>query len=147
MTNQVTLTQWTRSLPLTVANASLNFTSITVKKNFKQWLCIACFLTAACLANANSSNGKNQVLKVGIHDSGHALVTLSGAANTEACAKAGLETTIVIQNTNPNFKLMYATALTAKAAGKPVEGWVNGCKDLWTNGTLVPNATSLYIVD
>lgn len=95
----------------------------------------------------NSSNGTNQVISVGIHDSGHALVKLSAASNTEGCARADLATTIVILNTNPNYKLMYATALAAMAMGKPVAGWVNGCFDLWGNGTIVPKATTLSVVN
>lgn len=99
------------------------------------WPVLAWLAAMPMLAAANSYNGKNEILNVSIHDSGHALVLLASASNTENCASPGLGNLIVIPNTNPNFKLMYATALLALSTGRPVENWVNGCLDIWGTGT------------
>lgn len=96
--------------------------------------------------NANSSNGSNEVQSVAIHDSGHAIIVLGGGSNTENCATAALKSYILIHKTNVNFKTMYATALFALATGKPVQGWVNGCTDVWgNNGTVIATATTISV--
>jgi len=103
----------------------------------------ALLMVFAPTAIANSPNGSNAIISVGIHDSGHALVLLETSTNTEGCATPSLKNYIVIANTNPNFKAMYATALLALSTGKPVEGWVNGCTDLF--GSKAVTATTLFI--
>lgn len=96
--------------------------------------------------DANSANGTNAVLSVGIHDSGHALVFLASSSNTENCATGSNANTVAISKDDPNFKALYSTALLAYAMGRSLDGWVNGCTDLWGNGgTLVPTATTLFI--
>lgn len=97
--------------------------------------------------HANSPNGTQDVVAVGIHDSGHALITLAGSSHTEGCSTlAHLKNIVLIPNTNPNFKAMYATALLALATGRPISGWVNGCTDVWGNGgTLIATATTISI--
>jgi len=109
-------------------------------------LLAVCFLVLPLPALANSYNGKNEILNVSIHDSGHALVLLAAASNTENCATPGLGNLIVIPNTNPNFKLMYAAALLALSTGRLIEAWVNGCLDLWGgSSTKVAVATTMTI--
>lgn len=97
-------------------------------------------------ASANSFNGVNETVSVGLHDSGHALIQLASSSNTEGCATASLKNYIVIPKTNPNFKLMYATALLALSTGRPIQGWVDGCTDVWGNGsTMMLTATTLVV--
>jgi hypothetical protein len=109
----------------------------------------AASLLAATLlspAHANSSNGTNEVVSVGIHDSGHAVITLASSSNTEGCSTPSLSKAILIPKTNPNFKAMYATALLALSTGRPISGWVNGCTDVWGNGgTVIVTATTISI--
>lgn len=100
-------------------------------------------LLASASALANSGNGLQEVVAVGIHDSGHATVTLSGADNTEQCATPGHANLVLIHKDHPHFKLFYATAMTALVTGKKASGWVNGCVDVWGTGTLkIPRATT-----
>jgi hypothetical protein len=110
---------------------------------------IAATLLLACAcgaANANSDNGNNEVLSVAIHDSGHAVVTLGSSANVEGCATPSLKNYILIPKTNSNFKAMYATALLALSTGRPIQGWVNGCTDVWGNGsTVIATATTMGV--
>lgn len=97
-------------------------------------------------SSANSPNLSQNLLAVGIHDSGHLILTLDGSANTERCATAGLENLVLIRKDNPNFKLFYTMALTALLTGRQVQGWVNGCTDVWENGSLkIVNGTTLEI--
>lgn len=97
-------------------------------------------------ARANSPNLTQNLLAVAIHDSGHLILTLDGSANTERCATAGLENLVLIRKDNPNFKLFYTMALTALLTGRQVQGWVNGCTDVWETGTLkIVNGTTLEI--
>lgn len=101
-------------------------------------LSIALFIPAA---QAGSNNGLQEVVGVGIHDSGHAMVTLSAADNTERCATPGHEKLVVFDKSHPHFRLFYATAVTALASGKKAYAWVNGCIDIWGDGKLkVPMA-------
>jgi hypothetical protein len=118
--------------------------------NFKLTLASAATwlgITLAGAVHANSSNGTNDVVSVGIHDSGHAMITLASSSNAEGCSmRANLKNVVLIPNTNPNFKAMYATALLALSTGRPISGWVNGCTDVWGNGgTLIATATTISI--
>lgn len=97
-------------------------------------------------AHANSSNGTNDVVDVGIHDSGHAIITLASSSNVEGCSTPALKNFVLIPKTNPNFNAMYATALLALSTGRPLTGWVNGCTDVWGGGgTVIATATTLSI--
>lgn len=112
-----------------------------------KFTCIAATLLLAFgAANANSDNGSNEVLSVSIHDSGNALVVLGSSINTDGCSTPAFKNYILIAKTNPNFKMMYATALLALSAGRPIQGWVNGCTDVWGNGAFViATATTIAI--
>src|SRR5262249_32585670 len=102
------------------------------------------FISAATYAN--SSNGIQTVVSVGIHDSGNAMVTFGASANTELCGAAIGGPTLVISKSNPNFKVRYATALAAMMSGRPVSSYANGCVDIWGNGSaLVPQMTLIFL--
>lgn len=117
--------------------------------NFKPpFACAAALfgITLAGVVHANSSNGTNDVVSVGIHDSGHAMITLASSSNVEGCSRSDLRNVVLIPKTNPNFKAMYATTLLALSTGRPLTGWVNGCTDVWGDGgTVVATATTLGI--
>ncbi|MBT9495576.1 MAG: hypothetical protein IV107_25170 [Paucibacter sp.] len=103
-------------------------------------------LSGQGIAHANSANGSHELLAVVIHDSGHLLVSLGGSSNTEGCATSGTEKLVLFRKDNPNFKLFYSMLLTALATGRQVEGWVNGCTELWGAGsTRVVTGTTLSI--
>jgi len=103
-------------------------------------------ITLAGVVHANSSNGTNDLVSVGIHDSGHAMITLASGSNTEGCSSPHLRNMVLIPKTNPNFKAMYATALLALSTGRPITGWVNGCTDVWGDGgTVIATATTIGI--
>lgn len=113
---------------------------------FTSALWLAATLALVPVARANSSNGQHNIVAVVIHDSGNVIVVLDGHSNTESCATAGSENEILVSNQNANFKLFYAMALAAQAQSKPVYGWVNGCTDVWGNGSLkIPTATTLQV--
>lgn len=118
------------------------------RKRFSKFVIFVSTTLAVCGApcRANSPNGTQAVLSVGIHDSGHAIVTLGGSSNTEGCASASAVNMVLIAKTNSNFKAMYATALTALSSGRKLSGWVNGCTDTFGNGNfVVPTATTLFM--
>lgn len=103
-------------------------------------------IALAGAVHANSSNGTNDVVSVGIHDSGHAMITLASSSNVEGCSSPSLRNVVLVPKTNPNFKAMYATALLALSTGRPITGWVNGCTDVWGDGgTVIATVTTLSI--
>ncbi len=110
-------------------------------------LAIAGLSLTSFSAVANSSNGVQTILYVTMHDSGNAMVTFSGSGtNTEVCGNVTGGQTLVISKTNPNFKMLYATALAAFLANRPVNTWANGCVDVWGNGlTMVPQLTLVQV--
>lgn len=118
-------------------------------KQYQRLFFIAAIMLLAChcdFAGANSDNGTNEVLSVGLHDSGHAIILFGGSTNTEGCATPSLKNYVLISKTNPNFKAMYATALLALSTGRPIQGWVNGCTDVWGNGgTVIATLSTMSI--
>lgn len=88
-------------------------------------------------AHANSDNGVQTIVTVGVHDSGNAIVAFAASNNTEVCGSKTGGTSLVISKNNPNFKMLYATALAAQLSGRQVSSWANGCIDIWGNGTTV----------
>ena len=110
---------------------------------------ITAFLAAASFATsaaAVSNNGLYDVLALNLHDTGHAIVSLSGADNTEGCATPGNRNQILIDKADPRFKTMYATLLFAMGSGKKVSAWVSGCQDVWGDGSMrVPYARTLGV--
>lgn len=106
-------------------------------------LATGCFALSAV---ASSNNGLHDVLSINLHDTGHAIVSLSGADNTEGCATPGHRTQILIDKADPRFKTMYATLLFAMGSGKKVSAWVSGCQDVWGDGSMrVPYARTLSV--
>ncbi len=106
-------------------------------------LATGCFALSAV---ASSNNGLHDILSINLHDTGHAIVSLSGADNTEGCATPGNRTQILIDKADARFKTMYATLLFAMGSGKKVSAWVSGCQDVWGNGSmLVPYVRPLSV--
>jgi hypothetical protein len=97
-------------------------------------------------AIANSAIGSHLVRSVTVHNSGHVLVVLDNNSNTEGCATPSLQNYILLHKTNPNFKLMYASAMLALSTDRPLSGNVDGCTDIWSNGaSIVTTAISLAV--
>lgn len=113
-----------------------------MKRLVSAFICALSF----CSANANSDNGVQSIVYVTIHDSGNAMVTFAAAGNTEVCGSTIGGQTLAISKSNPNFKILYATALAAQLAGRSVDSWANGCVDIWGSGTtLVPQLTLIQV--
>lgn len=108
---------------------------------------IAAILTSISAASfANSDNGVQTIVAVMMHDSGNAFVTFNGGSNTEVCGAVTGGKTLAISKTNPNFKILYATALAAQLSGRQAETWANGCVDIWGNGaSLAPQLTLIGV--
>jgi hypothetical protein len=104
-------------------------------------------LSACSSIYANSPNGAQTVASVGIHDTGHAIVGLNGGSHTENCFKpASVKNAILIPKDHPQFKAIYTTSMAAFLSGSSISAWVNGCTDVWGNGTLmVPTVQTLHI--
>lgn len=120
-------------------------TRTKIRKIFSGFLLL--FATAFVKPSfATSGNGVNNIVSVGIHDSSHAIIRLESSSNTEGCSTPALQNSILIQKSNPNFKLMYATALLALATSGPISVWVSGCTDFYDNGgTVIVNAITISI--
>lgn len=86
-------------------------------------------------ASAEGLNGRRFIASLSVHDSGHVIVeyTEPGAA-VDACANPQFKSNVLLHKDNPRFKEMYALLLAAFHTKSPVNGWVNGCVDLWGNG-------------
>lgn len=103
-------------------------------------------ISTSC-AWAGSANSPQEVISVGMHDTGHAVVEYAAISHTETCATPGSEKLVLIDRTDPRFKYMYATALSAAASGKKLNGWVDGCIDLWGDGRVrIPRAVTLGLM-
>ncbi|WP_423598373.1 hypothetical protein [Roseateles sp. MS654] len=106
-------------------------------------------LLSVCSASAwaGSSNQPQDVVSVGMHDTGHAIVEYAAIAHTETCATPGHEKLTLIERTDPRFKYLYATALAASASGKKLLGWIDGCTDLWGDGRVrIPKVVTLGLM-
>nr|WP_297525504.1 hypothetical protein [uncultured Roseateles sp.] len=117
-------------------------------KTIKAFASVATLAFAGLMtpAHAVSNNGLYDVLSINLHDSGHAIVNLSGADNTEGCSTPGNRTQILIDKADPRFKTMYATLLFAMGSGKKVAAWVSGCQDVWGDGSMkVPYVRTLSV--
>lgn len=113
------------------------------------YLAVVCGLQVlfAPIAFASGGNLPQTVLSVGIHDTGHALIEYEAAGHSDGCATPGMDKTVLIERTHPMYKFMYATALAAAASGKKLNGWVDGCVDLWGDGRVkIPKVVTLGIV-
>lgn len=100
-------------------------------------LAIVLYGVFAGAASAASSSGMHQVLVVTLLDSGHLQIQLDGNDNTEGCATAALKNFLLVDKANSNFKNLYAMALVAMTTGRPLSAWVNGCTDVWGDGSTV----------
>ncbi|OWQ86996.1 hypothetical protein CDN99_20075 [Roseateles aquatilis] len=109
---------------------------------------VSCLLTFSAVSVwAGSGNNPQEVISVGIHDTGHAIIEYAATGHSETCATPGHEKLVLIEKTDPRFKYLYATALAAPASGKKLNGWVDGCVDLWGDGRVrIPKALTLGLV-
>ncbi len=90
-------------------------------------------------AIANSNFGSKNVTQLIFHDSGNLYVYFSGnTIHTESCDS---KTTYVLPRDNVFFKEMYSGLLAAMHSGTKVNGWVNGCVNVW--GKTKPRITRL----
>nr|WP_297525506.1 hypothetical protein [uncultured Roseateles sp.] len=110
-------------------------------------LSVGMLAASTTCAFAAGGNLPQTVVSVGMHDTGHAMVEYDAVGHADGCATAGHEKLVLIEKTNPSFKYMYATALAAAASGKKLNGWVDGCVDLWGDGRVrIPKALTLGIM-
>ena len=115
----------------------------------RQTRAIALVLLPACSAScwAGSSNQPQDVVSVGMHDTGHAIVEYAAIAHTETCGTPGAEKLTLIERTDSRFKYLYATALAASASGKKLHAWIDGCVDLWGDGRVrIPKVVTLGLM-
>jgi len=64
--------------------------------------------------------------------------------HTEQC-DSGRERTLVLNKNSPYEKEMFAIALAAKASGRKITRWVNGCHAYWSYKA--PKLTVISIVN
>lgn len=81
------------------------------------------------VTSANSSFGSKHVTKIVVHDSGNIYVYFSGdTIHSEICDS---KSTYVLPKENIFFKEMYSGLLASMHSGAKVNGWVNGCYNVW----------------
>ncbi len=61
-------------------------------------------LVSNAYAWAGSANSPQDVISVGMHDTGHAVVEYAAIAHTETCATPGSEKLVLIDRADPRFK-------------------------------------------
>ncbi|GAB1624094.1 hypothetical protein AAOGI_41440 [Agarivorans albus] len=96
---------------------------------------------------ANSPFGPVEVLSVSVSDANMLVVSIADNGerkHTETC-DANRSRSLVINPQSPYEKEMFSIALTAKASGKKITGWVNGCHAFWSYKA--PKLTVISIVE
>ncbi|MDO6708191.1 hypothetical protein [Photobacterium sp. 1_MG-2023] len=96
---------------------------------------------------ANSDFGPVQVKSVTVHDAHMIIVEIAGDGakkHTEQCDD-GRERQLIINKDSPYEKEMFSVALAAKASGKSITGWANGCHAFWDYKA--PKLTVIALVD
>ena len=110
-------------------------------------LSVGMLAASTTCAFAAGGNLPQTVVSVGMADRVVLDHRVAGVVHADGCATAGHEKLVLIEKTNPSFKYMYATALAAAASGKKLNGWVDGCVDLWGDGRVrIPKALTLGIM-
>lgn len=100
----------------------------------KHFLCFAILLIFSSVSMANSKFGPVKVISITVSDANMLIVNIDPNAtdkHTEIC-DTGRENQLVIDPSSPYEKEMFSIALTAKASGKNITGWVNGCHQFWS---------------
>ncbi len=117
-----------------------------IKKINQKIVCAAALLMTP-FVSANSDFGPVKVESVTVHDSNMIIVKIAPDGvkrHTEQCDK-DRERLLVINKESPYEKEMFSIALTAKASGKSITGWVNGCHEFWNYKA--PKLTVITLVD
>lgn len=79
--------------------------------------------------SANSSFGSKNITQIIVHDSGNIYVYFSGETiHSEDCDS---KTTYVLPKENILFKEMYSGLLASMHSRAKVNGYVNGCYNVW----------------
>ena len=96
---------------------------------------------------ANSSFGPVKVKSVSVSDANMLVVNIQSDGtnkHTEQC-DVGRKNSLIINKNSPYQKEMFAIALAAKASGKSITGWVNGCHSYWNYKA--PKMTVISLVE
>ena len=80
-------------------------------------------------AFANSTIGDKNVTKIIMHDSHHVYVYFSG--KTQHAEDCDYKNIYLLPKEHPLFKEMYSGLLAAMHSGAKVNGYVNGCYNVW----------------
>jgi hypothetical protein len=110
-------------------------------RNLKKWTrtgFVALFALAAGNAGAVGWSGGVTITNYYVEEAGNALFTTSGNTNPDGCVTSHW---LVIDGTQANFRLLYATIVTAVATGSPVTIYYSGC----TAGNAYPHITAIAI--
>lgn len=104
-------------------------------------------VSAAVNVCANSAFGPVRIVSVAVHDANMLVVNIADDGvkkHTEQC-DSGRERSLIINKDSPYEREMFSIALAAKASGKPISGWANGCHSFWSYKS--PKLTVISIVD
>jgi len=110
-------------------------------QNLKKWTSagfVALFALAAGNARAVGWSGGVTITNYYVQEWGDALFTTSANTNPDGCATSHW---LLIDGTQANFKLLYATIITAVTTGSTVTLYYNGC----TAGNAYPHITAIAI--
>ncbi|WP_276755508.1 hypothetical protein [Pseudoalteromonas marina] len=92
-------------------------------------LLICLFFTSA--AFSNSPIGERKVVKLIFHDSGNLYVYFSGVpTHSENCNS---KSEYILPKEHQFFSQIYSGLLAAMYSKSPVNGYVNGCINVWSN--------------
>ena len=86
-------------------------------------LALALIVAADCLAFSWGSR-TTRIVAVIMYADGNALIRAEHPENPEGCGSGGY---LVLDSTQPNFRALYATALTAQQGGVTVSLNYHGC--------------------
>lgn len=104
-----------------------------------KFILFTCLLLFSFSSFSNSQIGEKTVSKIIFHDSGNLYVYFSGSLeHTEQCDH---NHTYVLDSSHKHFNHMFSGLLAALHAKSPVNGWVNGCINIW--GKTKPKITRL----
>ena len=79
-----------------------------------------------------SQFGEKRVQAITFHDSGKLIINFGDDINhSESCDR---KTSYILPASHPYFNQIYSGLLAAMHSKAPVNGWVNGCVDIWGKG-------------
>ena len=107
---------------------------------------LACLLVAMCSVANAIGNGYQDIVKIELHDSGHVKLYLADYQHNETCMTTGWEKVIILDKNYAHFERMYSMALTALASNRQIFVHINGCVDVWGNGSKYgPKAITMVV--